>query len=258
MSIIDRFRLDGQVAVVTGGGRGIGEGIALGLAEAGADVVVAARRAHEIEAVAEKIRALGRRALAIQTDMMDIEQVKALAERTFAEMGALTCWVSNAGGADDRVPRTFLEMPERQWDFQMNLNLKAVWTGAQAAGNIMKDHGGGTIINISSQAGNRASPYNGPYAIAKSGVNNLTQTLAVEMAPFGIRVNCISPGPIPTEVFLEFTKMTEADIPSMGKKFGVPLGRVGTPEDIAPAVVYLASPASSWMTGQDVVINGGL
>jgi 7-alpha-hydroxysteroid dehydrogenase len=258
MSIIDSFRLDGQVAVVTGGGRGIGEGIALGLAEAGADVVVAARRTNEIEAVAEKVRALGRRSLAITTDMMEIEQVQALAEKTASDLGGLTCWVSNAGGADDRVPRTFLDMPESQWDFQMNLNLKAVWTGAQAAGNIMKDNGGGTIINISSQAANRASPNNGPYAVAKSGVNNLTQTLAVEMAPLGIRVNSVSPGPIPTEVFLEFTQMTEADIPKMGKMFGVPLGRVGTPEDIAPAVVYLASPASSWMTGQDVVINGGL
>lgn len=258
MSIIDGFRLDGQVAVVTGGGRGIGEGIALGLAAAGADVVLAARRTREIEAVADKVRALGRRALAVTTDMMEIEQVQALAERAFADMGALTCWVSNAGGADDRVPRTLLEMPERQWDFQMNLNLKAVWTGAQAAARIMKENGGGTIINISSQAANRASPLNGPYAVAKSGVNNLTQTLAVELAPFGIRVNSVSPGPIPTEVFLEFTKMTEADIPDMGRKFGVPLGRVGTPEDIAPAVVYLASPASSWMTGQDMVINGGL
>jgi NAD(P)-dependent dehydrogenase (short-subunit alcohol dehydrogenase family) len=258
MNIIDSFRLDGQVAVVTGGGRGIGEGIALGLAEAGADVVVAARRTHEIEAVADKIRSLGRRALAVTTDMMEIEQVQALAQKTFTDMGALTCWVSNAGGADDRVPRTFLELPERQWDFQMNLNLKAVWTGAQAAGTIMKDNGGGTIVNISSQAANRASPHNGPYAVAKSGVNNLTQTLAVEMAALGIRVNSVSPGPIPTEVFLEFTRMTKDDIPNMGKQFGVPLGRVGTPEDIAPAVVYLASPASSWMTGQDLVINGGL
>ena len=258
MSILDQFRLDGQVAVVTGGGRGIGEGIALGLAEAGADLVLAARRGEEVEAVAEKVRALGQRALAVPTDVMEIEQVQALAERAFTDMGGLTCWVSNAGGADDRVPRTFLDMPERQWDFQMNLNLKAVWTGAQAAANIMKDNGGGTIINISSQAANRASPNNGPYAVAKSGVNNLTQTLSVEMAPIGIRVNSISPGPIPTEVFMEFLKLKEEDIPGLGKQIGVPLGRVGTPEDIAPAVIYLASAASSWMTGQDIKINGGL
>lgn len=257
MALLDRFSLDGQVAVVTGGGRGIGEGIALGLAEAGADVVVAARRSQEVEAVAEKIRQRGRRALAVSCDVMHIEQVRELAQRAHAEMGRLDCWVSNAGGADDRVPRTFLEMPERQWDFQLNLNLKAVWTGAQAAARIMKDHGGGTIINISSVASGRASPFNGPYAVAKSGVDNLTQTLAAELAEHGIRVNGVAPGPIPTEVFLEFMKLTEADIPELGKRFNIPLGRVGSPEDIAPAVVYLASGASSWMTGQTVRICGG-
>ncbi len=255
--LIDRFRLDGQVAVVTGGGRGIGEGLALGLAQAGADVVVAARRLNEVEAVAEKIRALGRRALAVKTDVMKIEEVQALAKTTFEQMGKLSCWVSNAGGADDRVPRTFLEMPERQWDFQLNLNLKAVWTGAQAAAQIMKDHGGGTIINISSSAAGNASPFNGPYAVAKSGVNNLTQTLAVEMAPLGIRVNGVSPGPIPTEVFMEFLKLKPEEIPQLGKRFGIPLGRVGTPEDISPAVVFLASDAARWMTGQTIVIRGG-
>ena len=257
MSILERFRLDGQVAVVTGGGRGIGEGLAIGLADAGADVVVAARRAHEVEAVAEKIKAMGRRALAVTADVMQIEQVQALAEKTVAEMGKLTCWVSNAGGADDRVPRTFLEMPERQWDFQLNLNLKAVWTGAQAAASFMKDSGGGTIINISSAAAGGAAPFNGPYAVAKSGVNNLTQTLAVEMAPLGIRVNGVSPGPIPTEVFMEYLNLKEEEIPELGERFQIPLGRVGTPEDIAPAVVYLASEASSWMTGHTILIKGG-
>ena len=213
MGILDRFQISGQVAVVTGGGRGIGEAIALGLADAGADVVVAARRTAEVEAVAEKIRAKGRRALAATCDVMDIEQVKALAARARDEMGGLTCWVSNAGGADDRVARTLLELPERQWDFQMNLNLKAVWTGAQAAADIMKDSGGGTIINISSQAANRASPFNGPYAVAKSGVNNLTQTLGAELARYNIRVNGVSPGPIPTEVFMEFLGLKEEDLP---------------------------------------------
>ena len=257
MGILDQFRLDGQVAVVTGSGRGIGEGIALGLAEAGADVVLTARRTKEIEAVAAKVRALGRRALAITADVMKIEDVQRIADTTFREMGKLTCWVSNAGGADDRVPRTFMDMPERQWDFQLNLNLKAVWTGAQAAGRIMKENGGGTIINISSVAAGRASPNNGPYAVAKSGVNSLTQTLAAEMAPFGIRVNGVAPGPIPTEVFMEFLKLKPEDIPELGKRFGIPLGRLGTPEDIAPAVVFLASRASSWMTGHTITISGG-
>lgn len=257
MSLLDRFSLAGRVAVVTGGGRGIGEGIALGLAEAGADVVVAARRTNEIEAVAERVRSLGRRALAVTTDVMQIDQVQALAREALEKMGRLDIWVSNAGGADDRVPRTLLEMPERQWDFQLNLNLKAVWTGAQAAARIMKDHGGGTIIHISSSTAGNAAPHNGPYAVAKSGVNNLTQTLAVELAPHNIRVNGVSPGPIPTEVFLEFTRLKPEDVPQLGKRLGIPLGRVGTPEDIAPAVVYLASDASSWMTGQTIVIRGG-
>jgi 7-alpha-hydroxysteroid dehydrogenase len=258
MPLLDRFRLDGKVAVVTGGGRGIGEGLALGLAEAGADVVVAARRTAEVEAVAERVRALGRRALAVTCDVMEIGQVQDLARAAHDEMGRLDCWVSNAGGADDRVPRTFLEMPERQWDFQLNLNLKAVWTGAQAAARIMADQGGGTIINISSVAAGRASPYNGPYAVAKSGVDNLTQTLAAELAALGIRVNGVAPGPIPTEVFLEFMKLEEKDIPQLGERFQIPLGRVGSPEDIAPAVVYLASDASAWMTGQTIRICGGL
>ena len=136
MSIIEQFNLDGQVAVVTGAGRGIGEAIAVGLAEAGADVVVAARRTNEIERVAERIEALGRRALAVTCDVMDMAQVESLAQETEKAMGGLTCWVSNAGGADDRVARTLLEMPERQWDFQLNLNLKAVWSGAQAAARV--------------------------------------------------------------------------------------------------------------------------
>ncbi len=257
MSILERFDLTGQVAVVTGGGRGIGEGIALGLADAGADVVVAARRQHEVEAVAEKIKAKGRKALGLTCDVMDMEQVRELAQRVKQDMGGLNCWDSNAGGADDRVPRTLLDMPERQWDFQLNLNLKAVWSGAQAAANLMKDSGGGTIINISSVAAGSAAPFNGPYAVAKSGVDNLTQTLAVEMAPLGIRVNGVAPGPIPTEVFLEFLQLKEEEIPELGERFQIPLGRVGTPEDIAPAVVYLASDASSWMTGHTMSIRGG-
>ena len=112
-NILDQFRLDGQVAVVTGGGRGIGEGIALGLAEAGADIVLAARRKDEIEAVAEKVRARGRRALAVPTDVMQIDQVRELAKRTVEESGRLTCWVSYAGVADDRTPRPLIDVPER-------------------------------------------------------------------------------------------------------------------------------------------------
>lgn len=252
--MMDSFRLDGQVAVVTGSGRGIGEGIALGLAQAGADVALTARRGEEIEAVAEQVRASGRRAVAIPGDMTDRGFVEELADRAVAELGQLTLWVSNAGGADDRTPRHLADMPDRQWDYQIDLNLTAVFTGARAAARVLAD--GGSIINISSGAAEKGSPNNGPYAVAKAGVNSLTRTLALELAP-RIRVNAVSPGVVPTEVFMEFFEVTEDDLPELAGKLGVPLGRMGTPDDMAAAVVYLASPAASWVTGHVLSVNGG-
>jgi 7-alpha-hydroxysteroid dehydrogenase len=254
-TVLDRFKLDGHVAVVTGAGRGIGEGIAIALAEAGCDVVLTARREHEIEAVAERVRALGRRALAVAGDITDGSFVEELADRSKAEMGRLTIWVSNAGGADDRTPRHLADMPDRQWDYQMDLNLRAVFTGARAAARVLDD--GGSIINISSGAALKASPNNGPYAVAKAGVDSLTRTLSVELAPRLIRVNGVAPGPVPTEVFMEFFGASEEDLPGLGKKLGIPLGRLGTAEDVGNAVVFLASPAASWITGQTLLVNGG-
>jgi 7-alpha-hydroxysteroid dehydrogenase len=255
MSILDRFALQDGVAVVTGAGRGIGEGIAIGLAEAGCDVVLTARREHEIEAVAERVRALGRRALTVPGDITDGQFVEQLADRAKAEMGKVTLWVSNAGGADDRTPRHLADMPDRQWDYQMDLNLRAVFTGARAAARVLED--GGSIINISSGAALKPSPNNGPYAVAKAGVDSLTRTMSTELAPRGIRVNGVAPGPVPTEVFMEFFGASEDDIPQLGKKLGIPLGRLGTPDDVANAVVFLASDAASWVTGQTLLVNGG-
>lgn len=254
-TVLDRFRLEDGVAVVTGGGRGIGEGIAVALAEAGCDVVVTARREHEIDAVAERVRSLGRRALAVPGDITDGAFVDDLAERAKEEMGRLSLWVSNAGGADDRTPRHLTDMPDRQWDYQLDLNLRAVFTGARAAARHIDD--GGSIVNISSGAAIKPSPYNGPYAVAKAGVDSLTRTMSVELAPRQIRVNGVAPGPVPTEVFMEFFKASEEDLPEMAAKWGVPLGRLGTPEDVANAVVFLASPAASWVTGQTLLVNGG-
>jgi 7-alpha-hydroxysteroid dehydrogenase len=255
MGVLDRFALTDGVAVVTGAGRGIGEGIAIGLAEAGCDVVLTARRENEINAVAESVRALGRRALAIPGDITDGDFVDSLADRAKAEMGKITLWVSNAGGADDRTPRHLADMPDRQWDYQLDLNLRAVFTGSRAAARVIED--GGSIINISSGAALKPSPNNGPYAVAKAGVDSLTKTMSVELARRGIRVNGVAPGPVPTEVFMEFFGASEEDIPEMGKKLGIPLGRVGTPEDVANAVVFLASDAASWVTGQTLLVNGG-
>ena len=255
MSVLDSFELQGQTAVVTGAGRGIGEGIAIGLAEAGCDVVLTARREAEIEAVAEQVRSLGRRAVAVPGDITDGKFVEELADLAVEELGSLSLWVSNAGGADDRTPRHLADMPDRQWDYQLDLNLRAVFTGSRAAARVMGD--GGSIINISSGAALKPSPSNGPYAVAKAGVDSLTRTMSTELAPRGIRVNGVAPGPVPTEVFMEFFNASEDDLPGLGKKLGIPLGRLGTPGDVANAVVFLASPAASWITGQTLLVNGG-
>lgn len=254
-NVLERFALDGGVAVVTGAGRGIGAGIAIGLAQAGCDVALTARREHELEEVAAEVRALGRRALVVPGDITDGEFVETLADRVIAEFGRLTLWVSNAGGADDRTPRHLADMPDRQWDYQLDLNLRAVFTGARAAARVMDD--GGSIVHISSGAAVKPSPNNGPYAVAKAGVDSLTRTLSVELAPRGIRVNGVAPGPVPTEVFMEFFGATEEDLPKLARQWGVPLGRLGTPEDVANSVVFLASPAASWITGQTLLVNGG-
>lgn len=255
MAILDRFRLDGHAAVVTGAGRGIGRAIALALAEAGADVVVSARRTHEIEAVAGEVRDRGRKGVAVTADMLDMKQIEALAEQAQQALGKITIWVNNAGGADDRVARNLIDVPEYQWDFQDGLNLKAVWAGATAAAKRMGE--GSSIVNISSIAAFRPSPGNGPYAAAKAGVNSLTRTMAVELAP-KIRVNAVAPGPIPTEVFMEFLKLTEDMLPALTKTIGVPMQRLGEEDDIAAAVVYLCSPAAKWVTGEILNVTGGL
>ena len=255
MAVLDRFALDGGRAAVTGAGRGIGEGIAVALAEAGCDVVLTARRINEIEAVAERVRALGRRAVALAGDITDGAFVDELAERATTELGGLTLWVGNAGGADDRTPRHLADMPDQQWDHQLDVNLRAVLTGARAAARMMEN--GGSIINISSTAALEASPNNGPYAVAKAGVDSLTKTLSSELAPRSIRVNGVAPGPAPTEVFMEFFGATDDDLAKPARRLGVPLGRLGTPDDVGNAVVFLASPAASWTTGQTLVVNGG-
>jgi 7-alpha-hydroxysteroid dehydrogenase len=247
----DAYRLDGKVAVVTGGGKGIGRGIALCLAEAGADVVVGARTLSDVQAVAAEIEQMGRRAIPVSVDVTNSEQLQTLAAAA-KELGGLDIWVSNAGGLPDATPRYLTRTPEDRWDAQMDLNLKAVWMGAVVAAEHMDS---GVIINISSRAAAGASVKNGPYGASKAAVNNLTQTLSLELAP-KIRVNAVAPGPIPTENFNQSTSFP-TDKP-IAQVIGVPLGRLGTPEDIGHAVVYMASPAASWVTGQCLYVTGGV
>lgn len=245
------FRLDNKWAVVTGAGKGIGRGIALCLAAAGANVVVSARTRADLESLVLEIEALGVQAVCVPADVTQDEQIAAIAAAA-KEAGGLDIWVNNAGGLPDATPRYLTRTPADKWDAQMDLNLRAVFQACQVAAEAMDQ---GVIINISSRAALGASIKNGPYAASKAAVNSLTQTLAQELSP-KIRVNAVAPGPIPTENFNDSTNFPD-DQP-LEKLLRVPLGRMGTPDDIGNAVVFMASDASSWITGQCLYVTGGL
>ncbi len=246
------FELTDRVAVVTGGGQGIGEGIAKSFAAAGAAVVVAARSADRIARVADEIVAAGGRATAVVTDVTDREALNALADAAVDEYGGLDVWVNNAGGSP--VASSLRDLPEEDWDACLALNLTAVWRASNVAAERMT--AGGCIINISSPAGDRGVPGSGHYGAAKAGVNSLTKTLSLELAP-SIRVNGISPGYVPTEVMMTALDTDEERLAAMAEK-RIPLQRLGRPDDMGSTAVFLASDAGSWITGQTLIVAGGL
>ena len=248
----DPFRLDGKRAVVTGAGKGIGRGITLQLARAGADVVICSRTEEDLTTLVLEVEALGRRATPLLCDVTRVAELENLAATAVAS-GGIDIWVNNAGGLPDATPRYLTRTPEDRWDAQMDLNLKAVFIACQVAATNMTE---GVIINISSSSAKaQGSLKNGPYGASKTAVNSLTQTFALELSP-GIRVNAVAPGPIPTKNFNESTNFPE-DQP-LEKLMRVPLGRMGDPDDIGHAVVFMASPAASWITGQCLYVTGGL
>jgi gluconate 5-dehydrogenase len=249
------FDLSGKTALVTGGGRGIGRHLAIGLAEAGADVAVASRNLAKCEEVARAIADLGRRSVAIAADLARPEEVEALAKRVIGEFERLDILVNNAGviwGAPT------LDFPLAGWDKVFDVNVRGLWLLTQTIARHMRDAGGGSIIHVSSISGMRGAEEEAEPAIAysasKGAVNAITRDLAVKLAPHGIRVNAIAPGPFDTDMFDHVR-----DDPETLREFlqQVPLRRPGGEDDIKGAIVFLASEASRFVTGHTLVVDGG-
>jgi NAD(P)-dependent dehydrogenase (short-subunit alcohol dehydrogenase family) len=248
------FSLDGKSALVSGGSRGIGADVALALAEAGADVAVLYRRRHEeAEKTVEALRRMGRRACAIQQDMGDIDTLPAAVERAISELGKIDILVNNAGIAD-LVPFHLVdrELMERT----LRINVTGPFFLSQAvAKRLIERKEGGRIVNITSTNGLVAEALLSPYNASKGAMELLTKSLAIELGPHGITVNSVAPGLIETEIGLDFPLKPEF---WEYAKQHIPLGKLGKAKDVAQAVVFLAGEAGGYITGQHIVVDGGL
>jgi 7-alpha-hydroxysteroid dehydrogenase len=243
------FSVQGQVAIVTGAGKGIGRASALALAQAGADVALAARTPADLDAVAGEIRALGRRAIAVPCDVTDEAALDQLVQRTLAELGQVTILVNNAGGAGPNDPR---RMSGKEFAAVLGWNVAPAYALIQKCAKAMREAGGGAVVNISSTAARYAQKHFSAYGAAKAALNQMTRNLAQDFAPH-VRINAIEPGSIMTAALVPH--LTPERRASMLER--TPLGRLGEVEDIAAAVLFLASPASAWITGKILGVAGG-
>ncbi len=249
--ILDRFKLTGKVAIVTGAGRGIGAGVALAYAEAGANVVCAARSQNEIDETAAKARALGVEALAVPCDVLEREQLEALVSRTLDQFGQVDILVNNAGGWP---PKAALRTSENQFEAAFRFNVTTAFLLTRlVVPRMVETSGSGAVVNISSVAGRIPSPGFVAYGTAKAALAYMTQELAQDFAP-KVRVNAIAVGSVETAalatILNDETRKEMIDRP--------PLGRLGQVEDIAACALYLASPAASYVTGEIYGVTGGL
>ncbi|HVQ49094.1 MAG TPA: glucose 1-dehydrogenase [Mycobacterium sp.] len=249
--ITDQFRLDGKVALVTGAGKGIGKGIALTFARAGADVALVARTKDDLEAVADEIRTTGRNAVAIPADVTDIEALGDVVEQAVAALGGLDVLVNNAGGVEQLG--TYMDMSVSILENAFRFNVSAPFELGRNAVPHMLTRGGGSIVNIGSMSGQQNERGFLPYSLAKSALGKFTQLAAIELAP-RVRVNAILPGCVETEALRGF--MDAMPDVRAGMQSKTPMRRNGTPDDIGSAALFFASPASSWITGKLLEVDG--
>jgi len=255
------MELEGHVAIVTGAGRGIGRATALELARLGADVVVAELDRASAERTAGEVKTLGRRALAMVTDVTKLADLHTMAERTRAELGRIDVLVNNAGIY--RAAAT-LDITEEHWDAVLTINAKAVFFASQAVLPAMIAQKRGAIVSVASMAGRIGSRTNLPYNVSKAGVISLTKSLALAHGADGIRVNCVCPGFVETDMWTKVSREQGALLGLTAEEFTrqraaqVPLGRMERPEDVAAVIGFLASPRAGYMTGQALSVDGGL
>lgn len=246
MKVIEKFKLKGKVALVTGAGRNLGRAIAVSLAEAGANVAVTSRTLSEIRRTEQEIKEKGQKALAISMDVTDLNKVEGAVQKIASEFGRIDILVNNAA---TRSFKSLLEISELEWRSVIDTNLTGAFFCCKAVGPIMIRQGGGRIINISSRIGLQGMANRVAYCASKGGLIQLTRALALEWAPYNILVNSVAPGLMNTP---ETSKAVQE-----GKAAEIPLKRAGEPEEIAPLIVYLASEACTYMTGEVILIDGG-
>ena len=251
MNGFPKFDLNGQVALVTGAARGLGRAISLALANAGADVALGLRDRNTSSNLVKEIEALGRRALPLQMDMAHLDQISSAVDEAATHYGRLDILVNNAGVAPGNPAEEFTE---EDFDYTMAVNVKGTFFASQAAARVMIRQKHGRIINMSSQAGSVVLHGESIYCMTKAAINHLTRCLASEWAPYGITVNSIAP----TFIYTDGTAPALSD-PAFKRKTlaHIPLGRIGDPKDVAAAVVFLASPAASLITGTNLLVDGG-
>jgi NAD(P)-dependent dehydrogenase (short-subunit alcohol dehydrogenase family) len=247
--------LQGKTTVVTGAGRGLGRTMALALAQAGSDLVLVARHQEEIDRTSNEVKAIGTNVLTIQADVTRQDDISRMVQNVHSRFGKIDVLVNNAGQNASYVHHTFEDIPENEWTDMIRTNVTGVFLATQIVGRAMLARGSGKVINIASSMGVRATPERICYSVTKAAVIQMTRALALEWAPRGVTVNCIAPGSLdlyPGRTDETYLKLNEA------RKKRIPLGRLGRLEEVGPPLIYLASNASDYVTGETIFIDGGM